>query len=84
MDQPDERNTQKHNLTPVLYWAATDPPYIRDHILRLLKRAAVLYIATANDNQKVQHLRKLLVRFKAHNVFRPNSTIFRRLSTKHT
>lgn len=42
MDQPDERNAHKHNLVAVLHWAATEPPYIKDHILRLMKRAAVL------------------------------------------
>lgn len=42
MEQPDERNTQKHNLITVLYWTAIEPLYIEEHILRLLKRAAVL------------------------------------------
>ena len=42
MDQPDERNTQKRNIIAVLYWAATEPPYIKDHTMRLKKRAAAL------------------------------------------
>jgi hypothetical protein len=52
MDQPDERNIEKHNLMAGLHGAATESPYIKDHILRLLKRAVVLKITNANDYPK--------------------------------
>lgn len=52
MDKPDERNIEKQNLMAGLHWAATVPPCIKDHILKLLKVAALLKTTNANYYQK--------------------------------